>query len=228
MRSCKAATGTLGLWPKYPRHVLVTFEGTEGSGKTTLIRALVERLRRQGVDVVSTREPGEGELGAQVRQALLHGGSLTPLAEAFLFLADRAQHCAEVIGPALGAGKLVLCDRFADSTIVYQGYGRGLDVEMLRRWNLEAAGSVWPDLTILLDLPVEVGLDRLSNRDRIDREPVEFHERIRAGFLAEARREPRWAVLDAREGAETVIQEALRMILSHPAFGERLPRTDRA
>jgi dTMP kinase len=178
--------------------MFVTFEGPEGAGKSTLIRGLAEFLRETGIEAVVTREPGSGSVGVAIREILLHGEQLDSKAELFLFLADRAQHVASVVRPALTRGAWVLCDRHADSTIVYQGYGRGLDVERLRILNLEATGGLKPDLTILLDLPVEQGLARISSKDRLDSEPVEFHRRIRNGFLAESAREPeRWVTIDA-------------------------------
>lgn len=198
--------------------VFVSFEGPEGAGKTTLIRGLDARLRDRGVRTLVTREPGEA-LGGRIRALLLEGTGMDPKAELFLFLADRAEHASTVLRPALAEGRVVLCDRHADSTVVYQGYGRGLDLAQLRSWNLFATGGLRPDLTFLLDLPPEIGLARLSAMDRLDREPLEFHRRIREGFLAEARREPeRWVVLDAALSPERVLDEAWQPIL------DRLPR----
>ncbi|MBI1756764.1 MAG: dTMP kinase [Fimbriimonas ginsengisoli] len=180
--------------------MFVTFEGPEGAGKTTVLKAVARRLEADGQRVVMTREPGEGEIGAKIRDILLSGGDLSPAAELFLFLADRAQHVASVIKPALAAGAFVLCDRYSDSTLVYQGYGRGLDLETLRGLNQLATGGLTPDLTLLLDLDPELGLARLSldKMDRMDRESIEFHRKVRDGFLREAKREPaRWRVIDA-------------------------------
>jgi dTMP kinase len=193
--------------------VLITFEGPEGAGKSTLIRGLSSRLRMQGHEVVVTREPGAGEVGRRIREILLHGPKLHPIAEVLLFLADRAEHCATVIGPALKECKIVLCDRFADSTVVYQGHARGLDLEMLRAWNQAATQGTVPALTILLDLPAEEGLKRLSNKDRLDAEPLEFHQKVRQGFLEESKREPgRWAVLDASQAPEVLLEQASALI----------------
>jgi dTMP kinase len=193
--------------------VFVTFEGPEGSGKSTALRSVAAALRARGLAVVETREPGAGEFGAAVRRLLLHGGDLARLAEVFLFLADRAQHVTTVVRPALSRGETVLCDRHADSTVVYQGHGRGEDVGRLKEWNRAATGGLVPDLTLLLDLPVEVGLARLTDPDRLDREPIAFHQKVRAGFLAEAALEPgRWRTIDATQPPEVVAAECLAAV----------------
>lgn len=191
----------------------MTFEGPEGSGKSTLIRLLTEHFELLGVPVMATREPGAGEVGQAIRQLLLNGPSLDPKAELFLFLADRAEHMAKIIAPALDQGVLVFCDRHADSTVVYQGYGRGLELDRLRDLNLEATGGIKPDKTFLLDLKPEVGLARLTNPDRLDAEPLEFHRRVRDGFLNEASREPsRWVILDASRPAEDSFNDCLSVL----------------
>ena len=189
--------------------MFLTVEGVEGSGKSTLLTALAERLKAEGKAVLSTREPGGCPLGERIRPLLLHADwTPDPNAELFLFLADRAQHVAEVIRPALAAGTQVLCDRYADSTIAYQGYGRGMDVEWLHKLNDFATGGLWPDLTLVLDLPAQTGLLRATRRNaslgtsqaegRFEAESLAFHERIRQGFLDRARRYPeRFCVLDA-------------------------------
>lgn len=198
--------------------MFISFEGPEGAGKTSLIRALDRRLRANGHSTLVTREPGAA-LDGQIRRLLLEGSGMDPKAELFLFLADRAEHAAKILRPALSEGRVVLCDRHADSTVVYQGYARGLDLELLRRWNLFATGGLKPDLTFLLDLPPEIGLARLQSRDRLDSEPLEFHRAVRDGFLAEARLEPaRWVVLDATLPQESVLESAWQPIL------DRLPR----
>lgn len=191
----------------------VTIEGPEGAGKSTLLRALAEYFRGQGQDVVETREPGAGEFGATIRRLLLDGEAIDPRAELFLFLADRAHHVASVVRPALARGALVLCDRHADSTVVYQGYGRGLDVARLREWNRFATQNLMPDRTLLLDLPVEIGLARLPTKNRLDAEDVAFHRRVRDGFRAEALLDPnRWRVLDATHSPNEVFAAALDAI----------------
>jgi len=193
--------------------VFVTFEGPEGAGKSTAVSGVADWLRLLGRDVLITREPGSGEIGTSIRKILLEGGDVPPVCELFLFLADRAQHVANVVRPALARGAVVLCDRFADSTVVYQGYGRGLDLERLRDWNRFATGGLVPDITLLLDVDPRVGIGRLGDADRIDSEPIAFHEKIRRGFLDEAAREPgRWRVVDANLDPERVLtacQDAL-------------------
>jgi dTMP kinase len=190
--------------------MFVTFEGPEGGGKSTLIQAISEHLKREGRSVVVTREPGSGKVGATIRDLLLHGEHLDPRTELFLFLADRAQHGATVIRPALDRGDWVLCDRYADSTVVYQGHARGFPLDQLRSWNDFATQGLRPDLTLLLDLPPEIGLSRIRSKDRLDQEPLEFHRKVRDGFLSEAARDPaRWAILPADESPETVLQMAM-------------------
>jgi dTMP kinase len=193
--------------------MFITFEGPEGAGKSTLIRALASQFAESGTPVLATREPGAGDFGAKVRGLLLEGDHVDPRAELFLFLADRAQHMASTIGPALDAGVTVFCDRHIDSTVVYQGYGRGFDREQLRAWNAFATGGRVPDLTLLIDIDPALGLSRITNGDRLDREPLAFHERIRAGFLAEAEREPaRFRILDGSDTPEGLQAQARRWI----------------
>ena len=187
-----------------PRAPLITFEGVEGAGKTTLAQHLADWLRAQGVSVRLTREPGGSPLGEHLRPLLLHE-PLDAWAELFLFLADRRQHTLQVILPALEQGAWVLCDRYADSTLVYQGYGRGLDTELIRRLNAIATDNLTPDLTVLIDLPVEDALARANAPNRFEAETLAFHERIRAGYLQLAHAEPRrFLVLDGRQPLETL------------------------
>ena len=197
----------------------ITFEGGDGTGKSTQIKALERHLAACGRSFVSTREPGGTPLGKLIRQALLEVGKqpIGSPTELFLYLADRAQHVQDVILPALDSAKLVLCDRYTDSTLAYQGYGRGIDIEVLRVLNRIADRGVKPDLTLLFDCPVEVGLSRTAKRlaeegaareDRFEREKVEFHERVRVGFLALARAEPeRFRIIDASRSVVEVTQE---------------------
>lgn len=195
--------------------MFITLEGPEGAGKSTVLRSLVSRLEEAGRAVVTTREPGAGEFGAAVRRLLLEGGDLGSEAELFLFLADRAENVRTVVRPALAAAKVVICDRHADSTVVYQGYGRGLDIEKLRELNLMATTGLRPDLILLLDLPVEVGLARITKGDRLDREPVEFHQKVRNGFLAEAALDPgRWATVNAGQSPEKVSEDCWKVVAS--------------
>lgn len=199
--------------------MFVTLEGPEGAGKSTVASALSERFRDAGRTVVTTREPGAGEFGAKVRDILLHGDAIEPMAELFLFLADRSEHVAKTIRPALAKGHVVLCDRFADSTVVYQGYARGLDIAMLRGLNAMATGALAPDMTLLLDLDPAVGIARATDKDRLDSEPIEFHNRVRTGFLAEAEREPgRWRIIDASQGPSRVAEDCWQAIAAHQAF----------
>jgi dTMP kinase len=192
--------------------LFVTFEGIEGSGKSTHLARLAAHLRAAGGDPVETREPGATDAGAAIRRLLLDGNApLEPLAELFLYCADRVQHLRDVVRPALAAGRIVLCDRFSDSTIAYQSYGRGLPLESVRALDEIARGGVRPALTFLLDCPVADGLARARRRsgagDRFEDAAEEFHERVRAGFLALAAAEPgRFVVLDAREPIERIAE----------------------
>lgn len=188
--------------------MFITFEGPEGGGKSTLLRTLAAQLVAQGREVVCTREPGAGALGGEIRRWLLESESLDERAELFLFLADRSQHWSQLIAPALARGAVVLCDRHADSTVVYQGYARGHDLDLLRRLNALATQGHTPALTFLLDLDPAMGLGRAKG-DRMDREPLEFHQRVREGFLTESQRDPaRWVILDASQPADQVAERA--------------------
>lgn len=187
----------------------MTVEGPDGAGKSTLCAALSERFRADGLEVLLTREPGDGPVGPAIREILLTGETIDSWTEVFLFLADRRQHVERIIRPALDRGACVLCDRYVDSTIVYQGYGRDLPVEQLRKLNHLATAGLMPQATLLLDLPADEGLARVAEKNRLDNEPLQFHMRIREGFLAEARRDPgRFVVLDARESPESVAEKA--------------------
>jgi dTMP kinase len=194
--------------------LFLTFEGPDGGGKTTQITRLEERLMGQGYTVTRTREPGGDVVGEKVRDLLLHG-DVSPEAELLLFAAARAQNVDAVIRPALEAGHIVLCDRFTDSTIAYQGYGRGLPLDLIARLNAFATRGLNPRQTFLLDLPPETGLSRqrASEQDRLDRETLAFHERVRDGFLQTAKAEPgRITVLDAARPADQ-IADALRAVV---------------
>ncbi|MCB8944302.1 MAG: dTMP kinase [Ardenticatenaceae bacterium] len=199
--------------------MFITFEGPEGSGKTSQIAALATFLTAQGHQVLTTREPGGTRIGDQVR-ACLHdvaNTEMAPAAEMLLYSASRAQLVAELIRPQLAAGTVILCDRFVDSTLAYQGYGRGLDLEALRLISQFATTNLTPDLTLLLDIDVERGLARrLSNHqemNRLDLEKVSFHQRVRAGYHKLRQLEPeRWVVVDA-DRPFAAIQQDLRTIL---------------
>jgi dTMP kinase len=174
--------------------LFITFEGGEGSGKSTQARRLYRRLCRLGVPAVLVHEPGSTVLGEKTAKLLKHAPDthILPLAELFLFNASRAQLVEEVIRPALANGQVVVCDRFADSTLAYQGYGRGLPIDRIRTVNRAATGGLKPALTVLIDVPARDGLKRKKSApDRFEREALDFHERVRRGYLELARSEPR-------------------------------------
>jgi dTMP kinase len=203
--------------------LLIAFEGGEGSGKTTQARLVAIWLRELGYDVEKTHEPGATKIGMRLRALLLdtsHTG-MSPRAEALMYAADRAEHVASVIAPALARGAVVITDRYVDSSLAYQGAGRNLAVDEIARFNRWATGGRIPDLTILLDMDPMAGLSRRArSADRLEAEPADFHLRVRAGFLALARAEPaRYLVLDAdRPPAEITrdIQERIRELLPDP------------
>ena len=191
--------------------MFITFEGPDGSGKTTQIRLLVEWLQELGHAVALTREPGGTEIGDQIR-AVVHDPSNTaidPRTEILLYSADRAQHVAECVLPALAKGKVVISDRYADSTLAYQGYGRALDLETLQRITDFATRRLKPDLTLYLDIAPHVGLQRRQagggEWNRLDAEALEFHQRVRDGYLALMSGDPdRWVMIDAARSIEEV------------------------
>lgn len=198
------------------RGKLITFEGVEGGGKSTQSQRLTARLRAEGIDVLTTREPGGTGTGEVIRELLQHNRGGEPLCEAaepLLFCASRAQLCRTILKPALEAGRWVVLDRFTDSTLAYQGYGRGFDIEFLRALNDFATGDVKPDVTFLIDLPVEEGLSRVLARshgakDRIEQEPLDFHRKLQAGYQELAKREPtRFVTLDGRQPIDEVTAE---------------------
>lgn len=196
--------------------MFITFEGPEGSGKSSQIPLLVQYLRQKGLDVLETREPGGTSIGNQIRTCLhnVNNTAMSAETELLLYAASRAQLVAEVIRPALAAGKIVLCDRYADSTIAYQGYGRGIDLADLTHITRLATGGLKPNLTLLLDLDVERGLARRrqggQEMNRLDLEEVAFHRRIRDGYRELAAAEPeRWIVIDA-DRSQAIVQADLR------------------
>ncbi|HJT22943.1 MAG TPA: dTMP kinase [bacterium] len=201
----------------------ITFEGPEGSGKTTQLHLLARVLKKYRIPHVVTREPGGSSLSTQLRRWILNklDYNLMPRTELLLFLADRAQHVGEVVEPALSRGEVVLCDRYSDSTLAYQGGGRGFDMETLKTLN-EAATSLKPDLTLLFDLPVEVGLKRALGRgqgkDRMEREGLKFHRAVRKVYLETARKEKgRFVVVNANQSRELTYQEMIEKLI------DRLP-----
>ena len=208
----------------------ITFEGIEGCGKSTQVQLLAKALTSRGTDVVVTREPGGCAIADQIRNILLDAANsgLTPSAELLLYAAARAQHVAEVVQPALQAGRTVICDRFTDATIAYQGYGRGLNLATIARLNAEASGGTLPDLTVLLDCPVEVGLKRAFARinstagareERFELESVQFHQRVRDGYLALAAEQPeRFAVVDGSLAIDETAAAILAAVSRKPGI----------
>jgi len=208
----------------------ITIEGPEGAGKTSQSARLEALLRDDGISVIRTREPGGTSLGERIRELLLAGGSsagpIDPLADALLFSAARRQLVEEVIRPALEAGTTVVCARYADSTLAYQGYGAGIPIDQLQTLERIATGGLRPDLTILLDLPAEVGLGRKAPDDQTRFElafDLPFHRRVRDGFLAIAASEPeRFAIVDA-EPAEAQVWDDVRRAVMHRLLGNSGP-----
>jgi dTMP kinase len=205
--------------------LFITFEGIEGCGKSTQAKRLVDRLREFEIPLVLTFEPGGTRVGRDIRQILLDSRNrdLSPLAELFLYAADRAQHVAEVIKPALEQGKWVVCDRFFDATTVYQGHARGQDMTLIRTLNERTSPGIIPNITFLLDCPVDVGLERARKRnqglvhkgqDRFEREKKDFHEAVREGYLSMAKENrERFVVVDGaleEDELEAVIFEHVR------------------
>jgi dTMP kinase len=219
------------------RGLFITFEGTEGTGKSTQLRLLADDLRAAGRRVTLTREPGGTSFGRTLRGMLLDPGaaSITPLAELFLYLADRAQHAREVVTPALERGEWVLCDRFADATVAYQGHGRGLDAGFIREACDRAAAGLVPDLTLLLDFDdVSEGIGRARRRqqgdgtagveDRFEHEDLAFHRRVRDGYRALAEAEPgRIRLLPAALPAEDLHRRVLDELARLPGARRRPP-----
>jgi len=198
-----------------PTGLLVTFEGIEGSGKSTQIELTRAYVEEQGYSCLVTKEPGGSPLGEEIRGFLLDRGDLRidPLTELFLIEADRAEHVAEVIRPALDEGRIILCDRYTDATIAYQGYARGLDITVITQMNHWATGGLTPQCTIVLDCPVAVGMARATGEDRFEREGKQFHEQVREGYLRIARQEPQRVTVVSGEGEQAAIQEKIRRII---------------
>jgi dTMP kinase len=195
------------------RGVLITFEGVEGSGKSTQIRRLERWLRSEGYRPEVTSEPDGTRLGVAVRR--LFEREPRPLAEMFLFMAARPQHVVEKLRPWLRAGRIVLCDRYTDATVAYQGYGRGIDPQLIRELNVHATGGVLPDLTLLFDVDPAIGVRRIAGRrhDRFEREELAFHRRVRRGYLEIMRAEPkRVQRLDAAASPAEVEQRVRAMV----------------
>ncbi|MHB8841764.1 MAG: dTMP kinase [Candidatus Aquicultor sp.] len=201
--------GTKANKDKKGKGLFITFEGIEGSGKSTQMMLLATYLNSKGYEVTMTREPGGTPIGEAIREVLLNPDftEMDYRTEVLLYAADRAQHVAESIKPGLGRGSIVVSDRYLDSTIAYQHYGRGLPLDYILKANEQATEGIMPNLTILLTVPVETGLERATKivTDRIEREDVEFHERVEKGFLELAQHEPqRWKVIDGRVSIEEI------------------------
>ena len=204
--------------------LFITFEGVEGSGKTTQIRRLKRYLTQKGIACKVTREPGGCPIGEKVRKILLDPDhrEMVPLSELLLYEASRAQHVKEVIEPLLERGVTVLCDRFSDATIAYQGFGRKLDLGLIQRFNRLSTQRIKPDITFLLDCPSEMGLKRAIQRnqtlkkekeERFEREKIQFHHRVRRGYLSIAKQEPhRVKVIDTRQGEEKTFEKIRQIV----------------
>jgi dTMP kinase len=198
--------------------LFVTFEGVEGCGKSTQLKLLKTALEAEGHNVSATREPGGTPIAESIRELLLDpdNAEMGPATELLLYHAARAQHVHEKIAPALAEGQVVLCDRFADSTTAYQGAGRGFTPDVLKNLHAVATGDVTPELTLLIDLDVEIGLERARTRgrkDRLEREAVAFHQRVRDAFLALAADEPdRVVIIEGNASIETIAADVLRHV----------------
>ncbi len=192
--------------------LFITFEGADGCGKTTQMNLLAEYLKKQGREVVLTREPGSKGLGEKIREILLnYDGEVSDRCESFLFLADRAQNIDTIVNPAVDAGKIVLCDRHTDSSVAYQGYGRGLDIERINMLNNLATNGKKPDITFVFDIDTETSMKRVGKeKDRMESAGFEFHTKVRNGYLEIAKKEPeRIKVIDASKSIEEIHQEVL-------------------
>lgn len=183
--------------------MLVVFEGGEGVGKSSQIRLLEKALQKKGIPFIKTKEPGGTETGKKIKRILLKK-AIPPLAELFLFLADRKIHIEEVIKPALFSKRMVICDRFSLSTLAYQGYGRGLNIDFLQRLNIETNDGIAPDITFLIDLPPDVALIRKNKNDRFQMEDIAFHKRVREGYLSFAKKDKTIKVIDGKKSKEEI------------------------
>lgn len=193
--------------------LFITFEGADGCGKTTQMNLLKEYLQTKGFDIVTTREPGAKGLGEHIRKLLLdYDGVISDKCESFLFLADRAQNIDTIVTPAINKGKIVLCDRHTDSTVAYQGYGRGLDINKINKLNTIATGGKTPDLTFVFDVDVETSMQRVgTEKDRMENSGKEFFNRVRNGYLEIAKKEPnRVYIIDSTKSIEEVFESVLK------------------
>ena len=198
------------------RGIFITIEGPEGSGKSTHSKLLCDFLRRRGYRVLHTREPGGTRISEAVRKILLNKNNkgMSDICELFLFLAARAQIVDEIVRPALKKGYVVVCDRFHDATVAYQGYGAGLDLKLIEEMGKLATKGIKPDLTVLLDVETKKGLRRAAAKDRIETKSLEFHKRVRGGYLALAEREPeRIKVVPTTEAKVSDVQDMVRRVV---------------
>ena len=195
--------------------LFITFEGADGCGKTTQIELLNKHLKEKGYETLLTREPGAKGLGIKLREILLnYDGEVSPQCESFLFLADRAQHIDCIIKPAIKEGKIILCDRHTDSTVAYQGYGRGLDINRINMLNDIATSGLKPDLTIVFDIDVETSMQRVGKeKDRMESAGVEFFNKVREGYLQIAQKEPkRVKVINSSDTIENIHKKVVELV----------------
>lgn len=195
--------------------MFITFEGADGCGKTTQLELLAQYLKDEGKEVITTREPGAKGLGEKVREILLnYDGEVSDRCESFLFLADRAQHIDMIVNPAVESGKIVLCDRHIDSSVAYQGYGRGLDIERIDKLNMIATNGKRPDLTLVFDIDIDTSMKRVGvEKDRMENAGNEFFNRVREGYLELAKQEPqRIKVLDATKSIDEIHKSVIKII----------------
>ncbi len=198
----------------------ITLEGPDGSGKTTVADAVVDRLNKQGIEVVHTREPGGIDIAEQIRNVILDpkNTAMDAKTEALLYAASRRQHLVEKVFPAVKAGKIVICERFVDSSLAYQGYARSIGIDEVLSINLFAIDNTFPDLTIYLDVDEQTGLNRLSNRsfkDRLDQESIEFHHRVNEGYKEVLKRyKDRISVVDASQELDKVVDDTYQLIIN--------------
>ena len=195
----------------------ITFEGPEGSGKTTVLQRVSEKLA-QDYQLIATREPGGVPTGEEIRKVVLEGANMDIRTEAMLFVASRREHLVEKVVPALNDNKIVLCDRYIDSSLAYQGYARGIGIEEVKQLNDFAINGLYPDLTIYLDITAEVGRDRIlknqRDQNRLDKEDIAFHEKVIEGYRQIIQETPRFAVVDATRNIDDVVNETYEIILN--------------
>ena len=195
--------------------LFITFEGVDGCGKSTQMDLLAQYLKQKGHDVILTREPGANGLGEKIREILLnYKGEVSDRCESFLFLADRAQNIDIIVKPAVTEGKIVLCDRHTDSTVAYQGYGRGLDLDRINKLNTLATNGMKPDLTFVFDIDTDTSMERVGkNKDRMESAGLEFQKKVRNGYLELAKKEPeRIKVVDASKSIEEIHEQVISLI----------------